>query len=108
MRKTKWWWLPFFWGVGVLIVNAYVVYKTFMKEKGLEYISQYEFRRKICLAYIAPQEFWQNRKKVRSARGRSRRLADNYKIDVPTVSPRKRNYPLLPRDQWPQKSERPE
>ena len=90
MRKTKWWWSPFFWGVRVLIVNAYVVYKTFMKNKGLEYISQYEFRRKICLAYIAPQEFWQNRKRVRSARGRSRRLADNYKIDVPTVSSKKR------------------
>jgi len=58
MRKTKWWWSPFFWGVGVLIVNAYVVDKNFMKNKGREYISQYEFRRKICLAYIAPQEFW--------------------------------------------------
>ena len=91
MRKTKWWWSYFFWGVGVLIVNAYVAYKTFMKNKGLAYMSQYEFRRKICLAYIAPQQFWLKRKRVRSGRGRSRRLADTYKVsDVQIVSPRKR------------------
>lgn len=44
------------WGVGALIVNYYVSHKSFFKNKGLEYISQYKFRRKICLAYIAPQK----------------------------------------------------
>ena len=29
MRKRKWWWSVFFWGIGVLKVNAYVAYVTF-------------------------------------------------------------------------------
>ena len=72
-------------------MTAYVTHRTFMKNNGLSHMYQYEFRRKICLAYIAPQEFWPKRKTVRSGRGRSRRLADTYKVsDVHTVSPRKR------------------
>ena len=31
MRKRKWWWSFFFWAIGVLLVNTYVAYKTFME-----------------------------------------------------------------------------
>ena len=48
--------VTFLWVLGVLIVNAYVAYKTFMRNKGIQYISQHEFLRKICLVYIAPQK----------------------------------------------------
>ena len=34
MRKRKWWWSIFFWAFGVLLVNAYVSYKTYMISKG--------------------------------------------------------------------------
>ena len=70
-------------------MNAYVTYKTFMKNKGLSYISQYKFRRKLCLTYISPQEFWPDRRRVRSGRGIARRLAATYKGIVPIVSPKK-------------------
>ena len=33
MGKRKWWWLVFFWGIGVLLVNCYVSYKTYMEQK---------------------------------------------------------------------------
>ena len=26
MRKKKWWWSKMFWGIGVILVNAYIVY----------------------------------------------------------------------------------
>ena len=29
MHKRKWWWLIFFWGIGVLIVNAYISYVAY-------------------------------------------------------------------------------
>ena len=28
MRKCKWWWALFMWGLGVMILNAYILYKT--------------------------------------------------------------------------------
>ena len=33
MRKCKWWWSVFFWAIGVLLVNCYMAYKTFMAQK---------------------------------------------------------------------------
>jgi hypothetical protein len=31
----KWWWAIFFWALGVMITNAYVVYDTFLKDEGV-------------------------------------------------------------------------
>jgi hypothetical protein len=47
MRKRKWWWSIWMWGVQVLLVNAYVLYRTahciiWKTEKKL-ILSQYEF-----------------------------------------------------------------
>ena len=43
MRKHKWWWSFFFWAIGVLLVNTYVAYKTFMHQKGKVPMSHYQF-----------------------------------------------------------------
>jgi Transposase IS4 len=54
-RQYKWWWSIWLWGFGVLIVNAYVYYKKVMEESGVpkkEWLSQYEFRQQIALAWI--------------------------------------------------------
>ena len=54
-RQYKWWWSIFLWGFGVLLVNAYVCYKKVMEEAGVpkkEWLSQYDFRRQIALAWI--------------------------------------------------------
>ena len=39
MRKRKWWWSLFFWAKGVLLVNAYVCYREFMKAENLKPMS---------------------------------------------------------------------
>ena len=36
MKKTKWWWSIFFSGVGVLLSNPHVLYKTFMLSEGVK------------------------------------------------------------------------
>jgi Transposase IS4 len=64
MRKRKWWWAIFFWGVGVLKVNAYVSYLTFHLMHGKkrnEILSHYEFREQIALAWLDPNEYWPDR-----------------------------------------------
>ena len=34
VRNRKWWWSMFFWGVGVLLTNAYVVYRKVLFRRG--------------------------------------------------------------------------
>jgi Transposase IS4 len=58
-RQYKWWWSIWLWGFGVLIVNAYIFYKKVMEESGVpkkDWLSQYEFRKKIALAWIQYDE----------------------------------------------------
>ena len=61
MRKVKWWWLIWFWGMGVLMVNSYVEYLNYMLEQGIDrkaILSHYEFQKDIALAWIDPDTFW--------------------------------------------------
>ena len=66
MRKRKWWWSFFFWAIGVLLVNTYVTYKTYMLSKGKIPITHYKFREAITLAWIDPKTHWPNRMKTRN------------------------------------------
>jgi len=56
MRKRKWWWAIWMWGIQVLLVNAYVLYKTahlyMWKKNKKSLMSHYEFRRQIALAWL--------------------------------------------------------
>ena len=66
MRKGKRWRSFFFWAIGVLLVNTYVAYKTFMHQKGKVPMSHYQFRKAIALAWIDPAMYWPNRMKRRN------------------------------------------
>jgi len=60
LRKTKWWWSFLFWAKGVMLVNAYVLYvrhNTMMGKTKKGLLSQYEFRKQIALAWIAPDKY---------------------------------------------------
>ena len=56
MQKRKWWWAIWMWGVQVLMVNAYILYKTshliiwHKDERTL--LSHYEFHRQLALAWV--------------------------------------------------------
>ena len=50
-----------YWGVGVLLVNCYVSYKTFIESRKLKPISHYEFHKAIALALIDPEQYWPDR-----------------------------------------------
>ena len=60
MRKRKWWWAIWMWGVQLLLVNAYVLYKTshllIWKADKSKILSQYDFRKSIVLAWFGIQE----------------------------------------------------
>ena len=36
VRNSKWWWSMLFWGIGVLLTNAYVLYKKVLLAEGEE------------------------------------------------------------------------
>ena len=63
MRKHKWWWLIFFWALGVLLVNTYMAYKTYMVSIGKQPMSHYNFCKAIALAWIDPATYWPDRMK---------------------------------------------
>ena len=35
MRKTKWWWAIMFWGLGIQLVNSYILYVKYMLSEGM-------------------------------------------------------------------------
>eukprot|EP00957_Ditylum_brightwellii_P146697 11166851-Ditylum_brightwellii.AAC.1 len=46
IRKRKWWWALFWWGLDILLVNCYMECKTLMEEAGVNKkhtLSHYEF-----------------------------------------------------------------
>jgi Transposase IS4/SAP domain len=60
MKKRKWWWSIWMWGVQLLLVNAYILYKsthllTWKKNKKT-LLSHYEFRSQIALAWLTGLE----------------------------------------------------
>ena len=49
LRNRKWWWSIFFWGLGVVLTNAYIIYKKVNQAEGVEkknFLSQHEKSRK--------------------------------------------------------------
>lgn len=64
IKNRKWWWSLLFWGLGVILMNAYITYKVFNEEEGVSksgLLTQYEFRKAIALHWINP-EHAKNRK----------------------------------------------
>ena len=57
MCKYKWWWYLFFQDHGLVLVNAYIIYKTQCEEVKVKPTSHYEFQRLDCLAKIDPNFF---------------------------------------------------
>ena len=57
MRKYRWWCYLLFWGYGLLLVNAYIIYQTLCEEGKVNSMSHYEFQRLVCLADIEPKCF---------------------------------------------------
>ena len=56
VQNRKWWWALFMWGFGVILVNAYLCYKSahlliWCTDKK-DILSQYEFRKSIVLSWM--------------------------------------------------------
>ena len=74
VRNKKWWWSMFFWGIGVLLTNAYVVYRKVLLEEGVDkknLLSQYQFRKEIALYWINPSLFQRDYHRLSTPTSRS-------------------------------------
>ena len=60
MRKQKWWWAIWMWGVQLLLVNAYILYKMthliMWKKDKKSLMSHYDFRHQIALAWLLSKD----------------------------------------------------
>lgn len=55
VRNHKWWWSLWFWGLGVMLVNAYIMYVKFNLSCGInkkDLLSHHEFQKQIALSWI--------------------------------------------------------
>ncbi len=57
-RTRKWWWTIWLWGVQVLLVNAYILYKHahiyIWKTKPSQILTHFQFRRLVALHWLNP------------------------------------------------------
>ena len=59
LRNRKWWWSFFFWAIGVILVNSYVLYiKVQLKagRKRRDCLSHHDFNRSVLLSWIKGDE----------------------------------------------------
>ena len=57
VHNRKWWWSMWFWALGVMLVNAYIVYKIYQLSRGVDkkdLLSHHDFRKQIALHWINP------------------------------------------------------
>ena len=57
MCKYKGWWSLIFWGHVLVLVNAYIIYKTLCEQGKMKPMSHYQFQCLVCLANIDPTNF---------------------------------------------------
>ena len=57
LRNYKWWHSLFWWGVQVLLINSYVVYKNCLEMAGCEPVTHYEYQISCAKAWIDPDNF---------------------------------------------------
>ena len=70
VRNRKWWWSMWFWALGVMFVNAYILYKKSQLSLGVDkkdLLSHHDFRKQIALHWINPHGSKQEDQEVRSS-----------------------------------------
>ena len=61
LRNCKWWWSIMFWAIGVILVNAYIVYRRVNLEAGVnnsDLLLQHNFRKQLVMTWISPNIYW--------------------------------------------------
>lgn len=64
VQNRKWWWAIVFWALGVMLTNAYVIYKKVNEENGIpkeDLLLQHDFGKAIAIAWINPGYFKLNK-----------------------------------------------
>ena len=61
LRQRKWWFSIFLWGLDVSMVNAYLLYKSWMEMHKLSPMSHYRFRERIAEAWMDLDNYWKER-----------------------------------------------
>ena len=89
MRKRKWWWSMFFWGLELQMINCYVLYRKFyeMHDKKVP-MDHYDFHKSIALAWICPSKYWvkENKKRIRRKEGAIITTNSSSRVSVSTIT----------------------
>lgn len=89
VRNRKWWWSILFWGIGVLLTNAYIVYVyanvLHFNTKKKYLLSHHDFRRAIAEAWLNPEEY-EKSQKLAQEQEQTENFVKKRKLAVSTTS----------------------
>ena len=91
MRKYKWWHSIFWWGLQVLMVNSYVMYKHHMEQNKLKAMSHYDFHKDIAKGFISGEASSSGTKRKSDNNDSSSTASKASTTSSITTSPGKRN-----------------
>ena len=59
VRYSKWWWSIWFWAVGVMLTNVWIMYVKVNQNRYIkkDLLSHHEFLKAIALAWINPKDY---------------------------------------------------
>ena len=57
LRNNKWWHSVYWWGMQVMLINLYIIYKKVCERAGVKPLTHYAYQRDVALAWINPEKY---------------------------------------------------
>ena len=65
MRKRKWWWSFWMWGMGMLLTNSYIIYKRFHELHSITPpLNHYKFVCNVARAWLQPDIYFRPNRQI--------------------------------------------
>ena len=58
LLQRKWWWSIFMWAFDRILLNSYVLYKSWYVMHDLKPMTHYAFRESFCLSWLDSEQHW--------------------------------------------------
>ena len=60
VRNRKWWWSIMFWSIGIILINAYILYSQIQEDQGTlpsKRLTQYDLQCAVAMAWSNQKEY---------------------------------------------------
>ena len=96
VNNRKWWWSIMYWALGVILTNAYIVYRLVHNEEGTlksEILSHHDFNKEVAFAWISYKEYKKEKEENKNRRGNKRKRSSITAASSITNSIQEKDFP---------------